>query len=522
MQVGKETVELYRKQSIDQDNRIYNDSFTMHIILLLLYIIGMTVITAPTGRFDYENYHQHEHVIEGTLVDYQYDSLTVRVSRVWSGASEPGDRLTFYHEYTIEMEENQQGLFLADSSGKLSIHGLAGDGFFTMVGRSSPNILTVEDLQSLSSGKVPEFNQHKSAITVHFPLSSEEIEITVSPSGTDRVTETNFTRWDDRRVFGTIYNGSAYLTEFGMHRSEGEDLYLSLAGEIRSFNNGVYYFDLWPKYPAFSSIASYTSYCESGVIPVYTFRIKLDDSDPWSIGLPDDAYLLSDGREFYLTGRQRFVSRPYYQRDSDSFDMLFPVFTSSGGRSSTRNTLLRLDDLSSEPRKPILMTIIEALENGEFNGSLYYVESRDSEPVFYSGCAIDYCLLSYKIETVPDTLSSIDIDGSSLSFNKTGQALLEYNGVTYTQIEYETNPYGNDIRIHNSALFDYPDDDSTALLLHFSSIPSYSNHANTSDFLIARLIDCSLLSDSIEGRLYEVNLSDDERREIATFTLEKQ
>lgn len=484
----------------------------------------MTVIMAPTGRFDYENYHQHEHVIEGTVVDYQYDSLTVRVTRVWSGASEPGDRLTFYHEYTIEMEENQHGLFMADSSGKLSIHGLARDGFFVMVGRSSPNILTEDDLQSLSSGEVPEFNQHKSAITVHFPLSSEEIEITVSPSGADRVTETNFTRWDDRRVFGTIYNGSDYLTEFRMHRSTNDHLYdpLSLAGDIRSFKNGVFYFDLWPKYPAFSSIASYNNYCESGWIPVYTFRIEVDNSDSWSIGLPDDAYLLSDGREFYLTGRQRFVSRPYYQRDSDSFDMLFPLFTSSGGRSSTRNTLLRLNDLNSDPRKPIVMTIIEALENGEINGSLYYVESRDSEPVLYSECTIDYCRLNYKIEAVADTLSSIDIDGSSLSFNKTGQALLEYNGVTYTQIEYETNTYGNDIRIHNSALFDHPDDDTAALLLHFSSIPSYSNHANTSDFLIARMIDYSLLNDSIQGILYEVNLSDHEQREIATFTLEKQ
>ena len=494
----------------------------MHIILIYLYIISMTVITAPTGHFDYENYDQLEHVVEGSLVDYQYDSLTIRVDKVWSGESQPGDILTLRHDYTIEMALNQSGLFIADSPGNLSIHGLQKDGFFIMVGRSSPNILTIDDLESLSSGRVPDFNHHKSRITVHFPFTSEEIDIIVHPEDEERITETDFVNWDNRRIYGTLYNGSDYLTDFGMHHSAADDLYdpLSLAGDVRSFRDGIYYIDLWPNYPAFSSIASYVQYSESGLIPIYIFSIELENPDPWSIGLPDNAYLLSDGREFYLTGRQRFVSRPYFQSYSDSFDMKFPLFTSSGGRSSTRNTILRLDDLDRNPRKSLLMTILEELEHGEFSASLFFLESDDSEPAFYSECTIDYSSLSYNVNAETDTMTSIDIDGSILSFTKTGQATLEYDGVIYTQINNEMTSYGNDIRIHNSAFFEHPFDETRALMLHFSNISSYSNHANISDYLIARIIESSLNNDCIEGTLYEVDLSDDELNEIATFTLE--
>ncbi len=492
----------------------------MLVILINLCSIGVLIIGARTGNFNYENYHELHHVVEGTLEDYQYDSLTVRVTKVWSGQAEVGDNLTFFHQYDVGMELNQLGLFIADSSSNLSIHGLLRDGYFIMVGRSSPNILTEDDLEALSSGELPEFNNHKSKIAVHFPLTTEVINLTVHFRDGKRVTETDFIDWDNRRVHGTLLNGSERITEFGMHLPGNEVLNhpLLLSGEVRKYSGGIYYLDLWPKYPAFASIESYFEFIETGHVPIYAFKIELQNSDPWSIGLPEHAYLISDGSDFYMTGRQRIVSRPYYLKDSDSFDMPFPLFT-SGGRASTRSTLLRLEDLSTTPRKPLLMTILSQLQDSNFDASLYFIESDDSEPVLYSGCTIGHSDLRYRMETDVASLDSIGLDGSMLKFTVTGSALLEFNRSNYDQIHTESDIFGDNIRGHNSALFNHPYDETKALLLHFSSISSYTNHADLSDFLIAQLIEHSILSDTIEGIAYEVNLSNYELQEITTFIL---
>lgn len=496
----------------------------MHIILMLLHIIGTTIIMAPTGCFDYEKYYQYEHVIEGTLVGYQDDSLTIEVTRVWSGMSEPGENLTFYHDYRVDIEDNGYGLFIADSSGRLSIHGLAREGFFILVGRSTPNILTVDDLQSLSNGEIPEFNQHQSAITLHFPLSSEEIEIIVIPNTDDRITISNFDRWNDCRAFGYISRGEDYLTEFSMSQPLDQFIFepLSFAGDIRKYDDEVYHIDLWPKYPAFGSTASMNDYYEFETIPVYTFRIELEEPDYWLIGLPEECYMISDGNEFYLRGRQKFVPRNYYQRGSDSFDLLFPAFTSSGGSSSSRNTLLRLENLERFPRKPLLMTMLEAVEHGDLHGSLYFVESGDSEPVFYSECTVSLSSPSFLIKAEMDSSYSVNIDDSILSFTATGQAVLEYDGISCIQISDDLNLSDNQIQMHNSAVFEYPDEDAYSLLLHFSSIHSYTNHAYESDLLVARVIHHWLRDGTITGVLYLVRADAGQREEIGSFTMYRQ
>jgi hypothetical protein len=493
----------------------------MYTTFAIFCLLGTTIIWPPAGSFDYLNYAQLKHVVSGTIVSYSEDSLTVRVNRVWTGPSQTGNYLSFYRNFEVDLGESRQGLFMADSLGKLCSYGLERDGFYIMVGQSSPNIISYDILRALASGEEPQFNQHKSVLTVHFPLSSEEIVVNINPLGDERITDTEFPRWDGRRIYGTLCTGPVYLTEFGMHRSQDAEEYdpFSLAGDVSSYHDNTYYLDLWPEYPTFSSIDTYNMYYEHGTIPLYTFSLEPDIEDGWPIGLPDDAYLLSDGRDFFLTGRQTIVSRIYSQRNSNDFDMTYELFTTSGGTSSNRSTLLRLEGLNSEPLKPLLITILEAVEHGEIHGSLYSLEPSNSEPVFYSRCTLEFNSPRYSIEETGDVAGCDFINGSFLSFTDTGRALLNCGDVTCTQIFDQMNTYGPEIKIHNSALFSYPDDENLGLLLHISSISSYSNHAYLSDFLVARLIEQRLLNYDLDGVLYEVNLSTGAKRELTTFSL---
>lgn len=493
----------------------------MHIKIILLYIIGVIMIREPIGSFNYQNYHQLAYVVEGTLVNYQYDSLTVIVNKVWTGNSQPGDRLTFSHDFELDLQINQQGLFMADSSKNLTIHGLIRDGFYRMIGFSSPNLLSVDDLEALSSGITPSFNQHISNVTVHFPLSDEEVNLHVTPSGTNRIAETDLSSWNTRTVIGSFGDHSDYTTVLGLFPSNEEELNTPflLAGDIQRYSNDVYFVDLWPKYPAFSSVASYDRYYEHGTIPIYTFQVEPNSSNPRLIDLPNEIYLLSDGEKFYLTGQHGITPQVGI---TEGFDILFPVFTSPQQRVASSHILFSFQNLSNSPGRPLLITILEALDEGELTAFLYYVKSDESTPEFYSKYTINFNSISYKI--ISETPASIDIDNSVISFTRAGESVLYHNGSSYTQINgpITVSNYGNNFRKHNSVLFEHPYDSSRAILLHFSSIYNYSSHYNTSDFLIARLIEASLQDEQIEGTLYEVDLSSDKITEITSFVLQKQ
>jgi hypothetical protein len=495
----------------------------MKSLMLLLLLTGNTVIVLYEGRFNYEEYDQQKYVVEGIVLSDHNDSLKVRVTRAWDSISEVGDTLTFFHDNRLDCEYGQPGLFMADSSGRFTIRGIPRDGFYIMVGRSTPNILTIDDLEDLSAGRDPEFNDHTSHITVHFPISSEEIEILVYPDGEDRITESDYDIWDGRNVYGEICRGPGYSSEFGMHKSDydsPEDL-ITFRGDTRKYDNGSYYLDLWPVYPAVGSTEAYEDYLEYGTTPVYVFAIKVGNLDLWPVGLPQESYLVADGRNFYVTGRYMFVPREQPARSIEGPDMQFSAFsTLYGERYSSQKLLLRLDNLDTASGRPLLMTMLEALEDDEYiYASLSYKETADSGPVFYSECRLRLSPPSFTMRTNPIESSAIDLSASVFSFDESGRAVLLYEDDSYAQIISDLDVYNATIRPHNTALFENPEDDGSLLMFHFASIYHYSNHAELSDMLLARVIENLLWEGSLSGSIYRVSPVDAEKTEISTFSL---
>jgi hypothetical protein len=449
----------------------------------------------------------------------------VIVTNVWSGGSSPDDTLTFYHDYRIGMDRDQSGLFMADSTGRLTIHGLPEDGFFIMVGRSAPNVLTVDDLRCLSSGRVPVFNRHTSVISVHFPLSSEEERIRVYPDGDIRIAESDYDDWDGREVYGDICTGPGHSSELGMYHSPDtvSEAAITFRGDVRRYDDNVYYLDLWPVYPAVASTEAYEAYCEDGTIPVYAFAIKVGNTDPWPAGLPEEAYLIADGRDFYLTGRQMFVPRETGAGMVEGPDMQFSAFASSGERYSSRKAVLMMEDLDTSSGRPILMTMLEAIDDDDLiHASLWYKESGESDPVFFSECRLELSPPDFTIETDIGPENLADLDGSIFTFDDTGRAVLEYDGHRYDQIRTNPGLHTATIRPHNSALFVNPEDEDGLLLFHCTTIGHYSNHADISDMMVARMIDNLLWEDSISGTLYEVGVPYAVLTEITAFTLHRR
>ncbi len=397
-----------------------------------------------------------------------------------------------------------------------------------MVGRTSPNILTVDDLNLLSRGDEPEFNMHESQITVRFPLSSEVIDITVAPTENGRRTTSSYPLWNDLDPFGNICSGYANMTEFGMMPS-GEDLYRgiqlgSFAGDVQSYSYGTYYIDLWPKYPCFASVQNMDDFYEYGSIPVYMFRIEMDNEDYWPIGLPEEAYMVSAGRDFYLRGRQRYVSEDT-RRYLDNFSLFFRAFASGGSSYSSRGIILKINDMDRALNRPLLTTMLEVLKDGPISGILYFSESDDSEPELYSECTINLYTPIFEIAATCDTTHDALINEVTLSFNDTGSAILEYDGRTFPQIHTNLGfPWSGihpPIRQYTYAVFDYPGDGDYYLLLHFSSVRQATYIDGADDMLISALIHHSIKDSIIEGKFFKLNRTIFETEQVGTFSMSK-
>lgn len=494
--------------------------------LIFLSMILSSGIFVSTGRFNYMNYDRLAHVVEGELILKQIDSLTVRVTRVWSGSSTAEEEITFINSYSFNyLEQGNTGLFMVDSAGFLQSYGLPGDGFYILNRLSSPNILTYDDLYLLSHGEEPEFNNHESRITVHFPLSSEELEIKVVPTDSGRRTRSSIDVLDDAVPTGNMCYESDHSTVFSMNLTD-LDIHprfqrCSFSGNVESFSNGIYYIDLWPENPCFASIESMIEYFEYSAVPVYCFRIEIDNADHWTIGLPEVPFMVSSGEKFYLRGRQLFVgSNPEWQ--SGVLDLCFPAF-SSGGHSA-RRTLLRIHDINPELGCPYLADMLESLQYGALNGTLYYLESNDSEPIEYSECTIDLYSPSFQIETNTNSGYTEDISGSVLSFTETGQAILEFNGSSYSQILDDLDlphPYQSSY-FTTYVVFENPFHANSYLLLHFTNVGGAGHSVDAHNILLSRIIHIWLRDGCVEGNLIQYDIGDREIEELDSFTMYSQ
>lgn len=499
-------------------------------LILYLSFSGTTIITTtPNGSFDYLEYDNYAHVVEGEFITESADSVYLRVTEVWTGSSETGDELTLFIWSSTFLEQGEKALFIADSTGMLQCLGHAREGFYILIGNTSPNILTVDDLELLSRGDEPEFNKHESQITVRFPLSSEVIDITVAPTENGRRIISNYLPWNDLDPFGNICSGYTDMTELGMIPSE-DDLYQGVqlgifAGDVRKYSGGTYFIDLWPKYPCFASIQNMDNFHEYGSIPVYMFRIEMENEDYWSIGLPDEAIMVSAGRDFYLRGRQRWASEDT-RRYLENFDLFFRTFASGGSGYSSRGTILRIDDMDRELNRPLLATMLEVLKDRPISGTLYFVESDDSEPELYSDCTISLYTPTFEIAATCDT-TTMDalINDVTLSINDTGSAILEYDGRTFPQIHMNLGfPWSGvhpPIRQYTYAVFDYPGDGDYYLLLHFSSVRQSTYIDGADDMLISALIHYWIKDGIIEGKIYKLDRISFETEHIGTFSMSK-
>ncbi|MFO8183314.1 MAG: hypothetical protein R6U39_04000 [Candidatus Aegiribacteria sp.] len=493
---------------------------------MFLHLIGTSVIAVPTGRFNYQNYDLYEHVVEATLACKQDDSITVVVTRVLDGPADNGDSLTFSYDYRLGLEPDQNCLFIADTTDKLSIYGLIRDGYYIMVGRSSPNILTEDDLESLSSGEVPEFNDHSSEITVHFPLTSDEEDIRVRLEDGRRITESGFHLWDDVDVSGNICTGPGYssVLEIYLSREYGGTEPITFSGDVRRYRDDKYYLDLWPVFPAVTSTEAFEDWQQHDIVPFYTFSIDVDQQDSWPAGLPEDAYLLSNGRDFYLTGRRMFVSRRDTEPAADEdFQMKFCPYATTSSHYSTRKLILEIENIDNSPEKPLLMTMLEAVDDdGCLEASLYLQESDDAKLVFFSECTLSLCAPSFTMEPDHEYSDEFNIDRCSITFDETGAVILDYRGHNYPQINHEVDLYIGNLREEDCVIFEDPHDDDTVLLLYFTSLDDYIGDSELSEMLMTRVLDNMLWNGPIQAILYRFSLYIPESTEIAPVTLQRE
>lgn len=487
--------------------------------LLIILLVGTTIIFPNQGFFNTSLYPQFENVVEGTLQDVVEDSITVEVTQVWKGNTSPGDDLKLICTFDLNLEPGQQALFMVDSSGKLVTYGLTREGFYVLQGLSSPNVLTHDDLQNLASGAEPDFNTHESRITVHFPFSNEQIGMYVSQSGSDRIVESDLDQWDGRRVFGALCMGPGGTSIFGMHRSEDPDLYdpLLLAGHVFSFMDGVYSLDMWPHYPAFADLESYYTYCENGYVPLYSFIMRTDGDGQSSTYLEDESWILSNGRRFYLNGSRRRESSPVNQTEKSFFELEFYMPIPIGEPSTYGTLFIRLEGLPVDPRRSLLMRMLEAATTNTIQASISLREQGSSELTRLAGCTIDLYTPEWEIAT---DSSDSEYNGAVLSFTNTGRGNLKVDGKICPQLYQTLQTSDRTITPYNSALFRHPGDENLALLLHVSGVSSYPS--SSPEYLLAGMLDSRYRLIDLGGELYTVDLTSDERNLLLSLVLKRK
>ncbi len=92
----------------------------MFLQIFLLSLLSTPIhIPIPTSAFNYEEYDQLAHVVEGELISKWDDSLSFRVTEVWTGSYSLVVELTLSKRFRMNVVEGDEALFLVDSAGSL-------------------------------------------------------------------------------------------------------------------------------------------------------------------------------------------------------------------------------------------------------------------------------------------------------------------------------------------------------------------------------------------------------------------
>ena len=181
--------------------------------------------------------------------------------------------------------------------------------------------------------------------------------------------------------------------------------------------------------------------------------------------------------------------------------------------------------MDQELNRSLLVTMLEVLKDEPISGTLYFVESDDSEPEPYSDCTISLYTPTFEIAANCDTTLDALNNDVTLSFNDTGSAILEYDGSTFPQIHMNLGfPWSGihpPIRQFTYAVFDYPGDGACYLLLHFSSVRQDTYIDGADDMLISALIDYWLKDGTIEGKIYKLDRTSFETEQVGTLLMSK-
>ena len=483
---------------------------------VLLLLFGSSIIVISPGRFDYEEYGEYDLVIEAVVHECDNDSLTAEVLHTWTGPVDLEGLIGLSNRDRIRLSPGDSVLLMVDSTGVLSSYGHIEEGYYRMAPRSSPDILSVDDLSLLASGYTPEFNKHESLITVHFPISGEAASITVSPVDEGRRTTSNISYWDAAVPEGTIVNQRTSATKLVLYPDEDAlnlNNLVSFQGSVLRFERGTYFYDMWPLNPCLPSIDALEDYYLHDIVPTYVFRIETGDTDNWSIGLSDPAFLILDGSDFWITGRQLPVSHNPTWEDTLCFGAYFGGFPLS-----SRRTLLRLNLDNDDTGCPMIASILELAVQGDLTGELLYLESRNAEPVPYTDCRLSLLSPVFTLSTDVDSSLVPDFDGCNLSFTCAGRGVISCSGKEYYQTPRPAELHQSLNRSLSSitvAAFDYPLNGTGRLIFQFTNSVTFADGHS----LIPRLVYGSLREDSLVGNVYLFEADSAETVNIGEFSM---
>mgnify|MGYP006282090215 FL=1 len=413
----------------------------MIAMIILLALLGNTVIWAPAGHFDYTEYSSYHSVFEGEVLAKTGDSIHVTVTEVWKGDLLPGQQIGLQSDFPINVERGSAALITADSTGNLLCCGTGRNGFFIMHGRTSPNILTIDDLELLSSGETPAFNEHESLITVHFPLTGETAQLEVLPGDMFRRAVSEVDIWNGAYVLGSICGGPRGSTEMVLYPSTSayrdREPLGTFRGDVISYEDGVYYMEMWPAYPCYPSLRSAVAEPVSVTGPLYCFDIDLRNEFMWLYDIPDETFILSDGRGFFLlNGCGERLSSSAGQRDDMGLGLNSLVFGTAGldmGLLPDGHLVIELDDPQPDGGTPLLASMIQRCSEDDLTGTVLLHRGPHMEPVDLSAFTMSLDRPEFLLLVSDSASAAVDLDGSSLVFLEDGGAAIEHGGYQYRQ-----------------------------------------------------------------------------------------
>ena len=409
--------------------------------ILLILLLGDTYIRMPAGHFDYTDFNGIHHVFEGEVISSGTDSIGFTVTRVWRGDLAPEQQIALFSDFPVHLEHGSRALVSADSTGELLCYGTKGNGFFIMSGRASPNVLTVDDLEQLSRGETPDFNEHVSIITLHFPLTGDTTQFRVVPGDRLRRAISGIDVWNGAYVLGNLFQGPRGSTEMVLYPSTAafrdREALGTFSGEVNRYEEGVYYIDMWPMYPCYPSLRSVIEPSVSLTGPLYCFDVEFDNRFMWMFGMPDETFILSDGRGFHmLDGKGEFLSSSVMQRDGMGLAFNEMVFGTSGmdmGLMPEGHVIFSFDEMTPGPHMPRLSWLIERCARGTITGTFALNTEAEAGPVTVSDFRVSLDSPEFQLQ-VPDSASAAaDLHGSFLVFLEDGSALIEHGGYQYSQ-----------------------------------------------------------------------------------------